>query len=89
MTEPREISLERLWHFRGRAAQSTVEALVYSLRWRGIKALDEPDTQRRIGQLSEDQLHEVGGRLQARTIVRAWTAADIERLVEIWVACHA
>ena len=85
MTEPHEISLERLWHFRGRAAQSTVEALVYSLRWRGIKALDEPDTQRRISELSEEQLHDVGARLQALKI----TTEDLEQLVSAWVACHA
>jgi hypothetical protein len=40
-------SLERAWrelntaHFRGRAAQSTVEALMYSLGSRGINALNE------------------------------------------------
>jgi hypothetical protein len=90
-----DVSLERAWHelnaahFRGRAAQSTVEALMYSLRERGTNALDEPDTQRRIGELSEEQLHEVGARLQALKIVRAWLAEDIERLVEAWVAHHA
>jgi transposase len=90
-----DISLERAWHelnaahVRGRAAQSTVEALMFSLRSGGLKALDEPDTQHRISELSEEQLHEVGGRLQALKIVRAWTAADIERLVETWVVCHA
>ena len=89
------VSLERAWHelkaahFRGRAAQSTVEALMYSLRERGIKERSEPDTQRRISELSEEQLHDVGSRLQALKIVRAWTAEDIEQLVDTWVVCHA
>jgi hypothetical protein len=88
------ISLERAWrelnaaHFRGRAAQSTVEALMFSLR-SGIRSLGQPETQRRISELSEEQLHEVGGRLQALKIVKAWTAEDVERLVETWVAHHA
>jgi hypothetical protein len=57
-------------------------------RW-APTALTERDTQRRIGELSEEQLHEVGARLQALKIVRSWTAADVERLVETWVARHA
>jgi hypothetical protein len=95
VTEPHEFSLESLWDElnaaaqHGRAAASTVEALMYSLRECGIKELSEPDTQRRISELSEEQLHEVGARLQALKIVRAWTAEDIERLVETWVASHA
>jgi hypothetical protein len=72
-----------------RAAASTVEALIYSLRERRTAALAERDTRRRIGELSEEQLHEVGARLQALKIVRTWTTADIERLVETWVARHA
>ena len=92
-----DVALEQAWHklntahIRGRAAQSTVEALMFSLRSRGIKALDEPDTRHRISQLSEEQLHEVGARLQRLKpeIARAWTAEDIEELVETWVACHA
>jgi hypothetical protein len=70
------------------AAQGTVEALMLSLRWRGTKALDESDTQRRISELSEEQLHEVGGRLQRPKSVKAWPAEDIERLVVAWLAHH-
>jgi hypothetical protein len=75
----------------GGAAQSTVEALMLSLRWHGIQALDEPNTRHRISQLNEEQLHEVGARLQRikPEIARAWTAEDVGRLVETWVACHA
>jgi hypothetical protein len=97
MSEPREISLKRLWDEfnaaaqRGRAAASAVEALMYSLRERGTKALDEPNTRRRIGELSEEQLHELGARLQALKphIAKAWTDEEVARLAETWVACHA
>jgi hypothetical protein len=75
----------------GRAAASTIEALMYSLRERGIKELSEPDTQRRISELSEEQLHDVGARLQRLKpeIARAWTTEDIEQLVAAWVAHDA
>src|SRR5262249_57252345 len=82
-----DVSLHEAWYvlnraaLDGRAASATVEALMFSLRL-GIKALDESDTQRRISELSEEQLHEVGGRLQRLKpeIARAWTAEEIERL---------
>jgi hypothetical protein len=91
------VSFERAWHelhadhFRGRAAQTTVEALMYSLRERGTKALAEPDTKRRIGELSEEQLHEVGGRLQRLKpeIAKPWTPDEVRSLLAAWMECHA
>jgi hypothetical protein len=91
------VSLERAWHeinaahVRGRAAQSTVEALMYSLRERGTKALEEPDTKRRITQLSEQQLHEVGGRLQRLKpeIAKPWSPDEVRLLLAAWMGCHA
>lgn len=76
-------------HARG-AARSTIEAAMFSLRERGTAALGEPDTQRRISQLNETQLHEVGARLQrfAPKIARPWIAEEIGRLIETWEACH-
>src|SRR5262245_40998762 len=51
-------------HYRRQgAALSTVEAVMWSLRTRGVAALREPDTRRRIAQLSEQQIIEVGDRL--------------------------
>ena len=41
----------------------TVEALMYSLR-RGVAALSEPDCQRRLADLNDDQMREVAIRLQ-------------------------
>jgi hypothetical protein len=87
------VSLERAWHelkaahFRGRAAQSTVEALMYSLRERRMAALTERDSQRRINELSETQVREVGARLRA--LKTPWSADEIERLLETWIAYHA
>jgi len=45
------------------AAQATIEALMLSLRGRGITALAEENTQRRLADLSIGQVHEVIKRL--------------------------
>ena len=66
------------------AAAMTVEALMYSLRERGIKALAEPDTRRRLSQLSDAQAIEVGNRLQRLKphIGRGpWSADEVRQLV--------
>ena len=69
-----DMSLDAHWHeintLRGRAADSTVEALMLGLR-RGPQALSQPGT----AQLSEQQLVEVITRLQKfkPEIAPAWT----------------
>jgi hypothetical protein len=75
-------------HVKGRAADL---ALMHSLRERGVQALDEPNTRRRFSQLSDDQLLEVAGRLQRLKpeIARAWSAEEIEALVELRETLHA
>jgi erythromycin esterase-like protein len=79
------VSLDRAWHERapGRAADLTVEALMFSLRERGVAALNEPDTQRRLVGLSKAQLVEVATRLQKLKpqIARAWTDSEIKTLI--------
>jgi len=74
---------------RNHAAASTVEALMYSLR-RGVDELTKPDTQRRLSELSEDQLRAVCERLQnfKPEIAPAWTPEEIEALTNIWSAVH-
>jgi hypothetical protein len=69
----------------GRAADSIVEALMLSLRGRGVQALDEPDTRRRLGQLNDEQIVEVGDRFQRLKpeIARAWSAEEIGALMEL------
>jgi hypothetical protein len=92
-----DVSLERAHHtlqqhhFQGCAAAATVEALVFGLRERETAALREPKVRRRIGELSEQQMHEVCARLQKLTpeIAAPWSADKVERLVEAWAALHA
>jgi hypothetical protein len=84
-------SLDAVWDEVNRAArrrynaapQATVEALMYSLRERGVKALQEPNTRRRLRELSEQQVDEVGDRLQRPKLatVRAWTADEVKQLM--------
>ena len=86
-------SLERAWseinEDSGRAASSTVEALVFSLRAGGT-ALAFPHARRRLSELSEAQLHEVSARLQKfqPNIARAWTPIEVELLVAVWSDLH-
>jgi hypothetical protein len=85
-----EMSLERLLaHFerarrRDGAAGQTVEALMFGLRERGTKALEESNTKRRLSELSDHQLIEVGNRLQRLRpeIARAWAAGEVETLLQ-------
>ena len=72
------------------AAASTVEALMFGLR-DGIEALPaNPDTLRRLSELSEEQLRVVCERLQnfKPHIAPAWSAEEVRALVDIWGACH-
>ena len=90
-----EMSIEALMaHFdRNRRAhgapQTTVEALMLGLRERGAKALSESVVQMRLSELSDDQVIEVGNRLQRLKpeIARAWTAAEVETLLQARIKC--
>jgi len=85
-----DVSLERAWselndqRRRGDAAAAKVEALVYSLR-RGVDALAEPDTARRLPELSDEQLLQVGERLRRLKpqIARAWAADEVAVLMQV------
>jgi hypothetical protein len=68
----------------GGAPRATVEALMFSLRERGTKALEEATTKRRLFELGEQQAIEVGNRLQPLRpeIARAWNAAEVEILFQ-------
>ena len=86
-------SLERAWDEIGRknggVPQATVEAFVFSLRSRGTKAVEESATKRRLFDLSEQQVIEVGNRLQRLKpeIARAWSAAEVEILLQARIKC--
>ena len=89
----KNVSLERAWseinEASGRAASSTVEALVFSLRAGGT-ALACPYARRQLAELAEAQLHEVSARLQTfqPKIARAWTPIEVELLVAVWSDLH-
>jgi hypothetical protein len=66
------------------APQATVEAAMYDLRERGVLALTEAANKRRLSELNEAQLIEVGDRLQKLKphIAKAWTAEEVVLLVQ-------
>src|SRR5262245_6738799 len=78
-------------HLADRAASSTVDALMWSLRTRRTAALGETDTQHRITQLSEDQVVEVVDRLQKLKphIAQPWSQQDIGELIIVRNRCLA
>ena len=87
-TSPEEFLINRQAR-PGRAAASTVEALVYQLR-RGGTGLSNLKGRQRLSELSEQQLHELSARLQKFMphIARAWSPSEVELLVELWSDLH-
>jgi hypothetical protein len=73
------------WENCGRAAESTVEALMYSVR-RGTNELAQPATKRRLSELSEEQLRAVCDRLRnfKPEIATPWVPEEVEALTIIW-----
>jgi len=100
------ISIERAWselNQRDRSApapQATVEALIFSLRKRGVQALKEPATLRRLSEINEAQSLEVAERVRKfkpnfapawdpdGPDVPAWTPDGVEVLLRTWTKCH-
>ena len=87
------VSLDRAWHeLNGRAsgaAASTVEALVFALRSRGVQALGEPDVLHRLAQLDDAQARDIAIRLQKLEphIASAWTPEGVQVLLTVWSNC--
>jgi hypothetical protein len=75
---------------RGRAAASTLEALVSQLR-SGIESLRERDAQRRLTELSRDQVVTACDRALnfKPSIAKAWKPDEAEALVIVWSQLHA
>jgi hypothetical protein len=71
------------------APEAMVEALMFSLR-RGVGELTNPDAQRRLAALSEDQLETVCQRVQAfqSNIAEPWSADDADLLISAWGKFH-
>jgi hypothetical protein len=87
-----DVSLERAWHElnrRDRAAASTVEALMFSLR-SGVAALGNSSTLGRLSELSEEQARAAAVRLQKfkPEIAPPWTPDDVAVLLAAWGRCH-
>jgi hypothetical protein len=76
------------------APATTVEALMYQLREGGTAVLQEASVRRRLAQLSERQLTEVGSRLlwrQGGNIVRSWRkwkTKEVGKLLQQWTEFH-
>jgi hypothetical protein len=88
------VSLDRAWSELSRpsgAAASTVEALMFALRSRGVQALGEPDVLRRLTQLDDTQARDIAIRLQKFNphIASAWTPEDVQVLITMWNKCDA
>jgi hypothetical protein len=68
-----------------RAAESTIDALMYSLR-RGPGALSDRFTMSRASELSEQQLVDVAARVQKFKphIAPAWAPDQVEILIAAW-----
>jgi hypothetical protein len=85
-----DVSLERAHaeittsHLDGRAADSTIEALTFSLRC-GIDALARPDSLRRLSELSDAQLRQVAVRVQKfePQIATAWSIEEVQVLISV------
>jgi hypothetical protein len=71
------------------AAQSTIDALMYSLR-QGCTALARDDVRERLTRVAEEQLREICTLLQKRNpnIAKPWSVGEIEKLVMTWTTCH-
>jgi hypothetical protein len=68
----------------GGAPQPTVEALMFDLRERGTEALEESATKRRLSELNDQQVIEIGNRLQRLRpeIARKSTADEVKLVFE-------
>jgi hypothetical protein len=88
---PREVTISRAdaeiraHHFRGRASDWTVEALVYALR-DGLGVLKDSSNQRRLRELNDKQMKDVAARVQQFMphIAPAWKADDVQALLSLW-----
>jgi hypothetical protein len=68
----------------GRAANSTVEALMFQLRG-GVKMLDDPSARRRLSELSDEQLLEVCARVRRfkPEIASVWSDDDVDIMMQL------
>jgi len=74
---------------KGPAAESTIDAVMYSLRG-GTAVLSRDDVRHRLAVIDEMQLLEMIGLLQKRDgkIAPRWSDDEVEQLMQTWTACH-
>ena len=74
---------------KGPAAESTIDAVMYSLRG-GTAVLSRDDVRHRLAVIDEMQLLEMIGLLQKRDgkIAPCWSDEEVEQLMQTWTACH-
>jgi hypothetical protein len=70
-------------------AQSTIDALMYSLR-SGCGVLSRRDVQQGLTAVDEKLLHDICKQLQNRNpnVAKSWTVEQVEQLVTARAACH-
>ena len=71
------------------AAQSTIDALMYSLR-SGTAVLECADVKQRIAAANEGQLHDICKQLKDRNpaVAKSWSKDEIGKPVTAWARCH-
>ena len=79
----------RIVQAESRPAQSTIDAVMYSLR-NGVAALSRADVRGRLAVIDEKQVREMIVLLQTRDgrIAAQWSDGEIEQLVTAWATCH-
>jgi hypothetical protein len=73
--------------FDGENPFDAVEATTCALR-KGTVALSQENVQGWLSHMNEKQLREVCARVRRFKHAKVWTYEEIERLVDVWVACH-
>ena len=71
------------------ATQSTIDAVMYSLRG-GAAVLSRDELQHRVAVIDETQLLKMIDLLQKRDgkIAPRWSDEEVEQLMQTWTACH-
>jgi hypothetical protein len=71
-------------HFKGRAADSTVEALAFQLR-SGVGAIKEASVRRRLSELSDPQFIEICARVRRHKpeIAPIWSDNEVDTLMQL------
>jgi hypothetical protein len=70
-----------------KVTDTVIEATIYALR-KGTAALSQENVRGWLSHTDEKRLREVCARVGRFKHAKAWTREGVERLVDMWVACH-